>query len=89
MADEREDKKRTDLPLLLRSGMECFRKGEFDEANTCYDRSVTGGIRIVPRLLRLPLMSSKLPVEVQAAVIPRAHLVLVGPTRRDARLHLS
>ena len=34
-------------------------------------------------------IASKLPVEVQAAVIPRAHLVLVGPTCRDARLHLS
>jgi hypothetical protein len=31
MSDEREDEKRTDLPLLLWSGMECFRKGEFDE----------------------------------------------------------
>src|SRR5215831_986886 len=34
-------------------------------------------------------IASKLPVEVQAAVIPRAHLVLVGPTCREARLHLS
>ena len=62
--------------LRLEGARQMDRKHQHDACGEI--REPTGGAGLSVYI------ASKLPVEVQAAVVPRAHLVLMGPTCREA-----